>query len=79
MEFVGPSFSTTKFDVKFTRVAETIFQGQGFRRTFMGQAHFEVGVNGTMTGVCGGSGVCSWGLKEGVSPVSIQQSELSGS
>lgn len=75
MEFVdNGEFQYTNFDVKFTRVAETIYLGSAYKKTFVGTGHFEVGKN--MAGSCGGSGVCSWGLKPENSPTAIQQSEV---
>ncbi|KAF2659459.1 hypothetical protein K491DRAFT_689322 [Lophiostoma macrostomum CBS 122681] len=67
-------FSTANFDVKFTRVADVIYHGSEFKKTYTGSAHFEVGDN--MSGTCGGSGVCSWGLKAELSPYAIQQTEV---
>lgn len=67
-------FSVGNFEVKFTRVAEVIYHGAAFKKTYAGSSHFKVGDN--MGGACGGSGVCSWGLKSELSPYPIQQSEV---
>ncbi|KAF2466020.1 uncharacterized protein BDR25DRAFT_306465 [Lindgomyces ingoldianus] len=79
MEVVAPSdgkgLSTEDFDLKFTRVAQTISLGSSFTKKYAGQANFKVG--GNMRGSCGGSGVCSWGLKGENTPYPIQQTEIS--
>ena len=67
-------FSTTNFDVKLTRVADRLYQGSQFKKTYQGQGHFEVGDN--LAGTCGGSGVCSWGLKADHNPFPIQQAQI---
>lgn len=63
---------TTDFVLRFT-LSEAVVLGRGgvARLTFEGQAAFAVGPN--MSGACGGSGVCSWSLKEGVAPVLVNQ------
>lgn len=59
------SSPTTNFRLEFT-------QDKGDEGgVFVGTESFAVGDN--MSGVCGGSGVCSWGLKEGVAPVLVKQ------
>ena len=67
-------FSVGNFEVKFTRVADVIYHGSEYKKSYEGSAHFKVGDN--MGGACGGSGVCSWGLKAELSPYAIQQTEV---
>jgi hypothetical protein len=67
-------FSTTKFDAVFTRVAEVLYQGSAYKKVYEGSDHFEVGSN--LSGVCGGSGVCSWGLKAELAPYKVKQKEI---
>ncbi|KAF2005265.1 cell death in tomato 1 [Amniculicola lignicola CBS 123094] len=69
---VKGQFSNTNFNLKFTRKVEVLFRGEAFRKTFSGKGHFDVPTN--LGGTCGGSGVCSWGLKNG--PLAITQSEV---
>jgi hypothetical protein len=66
--------SSGNFDLKITRVAEVLFQGSSYSKTFVGTGHFEVGQN--LAGSCGGSGVCSWGLKPELKPFPVQQTEV---
>jgi hypothetical protein len=75
MEILETSdFSIHEFDVKFTHVADTLYLGSQYKKTYTGTAHFSLTDN--LSGSCGGSGVCSWGLKSGLSPYAIQQSEV---
>ncbi|KAF2798907.1 hypothetical protein K505DRAFT_321537 [Melanomma pulvis-pyrius CBS 109.77] len=67
-------FTSTNFDLKFTRVAETLYLGSSYKKTFAGQGHFSLDTN--LGGQCGGSGVCFWGLKAGSNPVLVQQAEV---
>jgi len=67
-------FSVGKFEVVFTRVAEVAYHGMRFGKRFEAQARFEIGDN--LTGSCGGSGVCSWGLKAELKPLSVPQHEV---
>jgi hypothetical protein len=69
-----PGWSTTNLDLKFTRVADTIYRGSEYKKTFTATGHFEIGKN--LGGQCGSSGVCYWGLKAGSNPVSIQPTEV---
>lgn len=62
-------FSSTNFNLTFTHVADTLYRGEQYTASFQAQGHFEVG--GNMQGTCGGSGVCSWGLKQESRPVRI--------
>ncbi|KAF2740958.1 hypothetical protein EJ04DRAFT_111426 [Polyplosphaeria fusca] len=68
-------FSTTNFGLKFTRVAEVLYQGSRYSKKFEGTAQLKVGDN--MSGTCGGSGVCSWGLKAESKPLLVEQKEVS--
>ena len=52
---------TENVDIVFTHVDNVTVIGSVYTKTFVGTAHFELGDN--MSGVCGASGVCSWGLK----------------
>jgi hypothetical protein len=67
-------FGATNFNLKFTHVVNLIYQGAELKESYAAEGHFEVGVN--LAGVCGGSGVCSWGLKEGSNPVKIVPTKL---
>jgi hypothetical protein len=67
-------FSVNNFDAVFTRVAEVLYQGAAYKKVFEAQAHFAVGEN--LGGTCGGSGVCSWGLKSELVPYKVQQHEV---
>ncbi|KAK4139080.1 uncharacterized protein C8A04DRAFT_41000 [Dichotomopilus funicola] len=61
----NPSSPTTNFRLEFT-------QNKGAEGgVFVGTESFHVGDN--MSGVCGGSGVCSWGLKAERVPVLVKQ------
>jgi hypothetical protein len=69
---------TTNFDVVFTHVSYLDVGVPGgdrgskqYSRVYVGKAHFEVGEN--MAGVCGASGVCSWGLKAEERPYLVEQ------
>lgn len=68
------NFTLYDFEVKFTRVAETIYHGSSFGKRYEGTAHFAV--PDQLGGSCGGSGVCSWGLKQELSPYAVQQHEV---
>ena len=67
----GYPSATTNFDIRFTRVNNVTVIWEEFSKVYVGQAHFEVGDN--MQGVCGASGVCSWGLKGELRPWLINQ------
>jgi hypothetical protein len=71
-------FDVGRFDAVITRVVEKRDFGSGEvrRRVFKAREHFGVGEN--MSGQCGGSGVCSWHLGEGVAPYDVQQEEIVG-
>ncbi|KAB5545758.1 hypothetical protein GE09DRAFT_218451 [Coniochaeta sp. 2T2.1] len=71
----GWQSATTNFDVRFTRVNNVTVVGEVFSKVYVGRAHFEVGAN--MRGVCGASGVCSWGLKEEERPYLVNQTLVS--
>lgn len=60
---------TTNFTLEFKLVDDVTVFGTRYTKTFIGGDHFELGKN--LGGVCGGSGVCSWGLKS--SPYIIKQ------
>ena len=73
--FAGPdgSFSSTNFVLKFAHVADKIYRGQQFKATYEADGYFKIGEN--LGGTCGGSGVCSWGLKSEEIPFKIQPSK----
>ena len=54
-------FSSTDFKLRFTHVADVLYQGAEYKASYQAQGLFRVGDN--MSGTCGGSGVCSWSLK----------------
>ncbi|KAF2689363.1 hypothetical protein K458DRAFT_384014 [Lentithecium fluviatile CBS 122367] len=67
-------FSVNNFDLVVRRVAETLYLGSSYKKVYEARTHFEVGVN--LSGTCGGSGVCSWGLRSELVPLDMQQSEV---
>ncbi|KAI6088458.1 hypothetical protein F4821DRAFT_89311 [Hypoxylon rubiginosum] len=68
----GAYAPTEKLDVKFTLTltSSSDRDGEAYSKVLVATQHFEVGDN--MRGTCGGSGVCSWGLNEELTPLSIQ-------
>ncbi|KAI1104556.1 hypothetical protein F4804DRAFT_185316 [Jackrogersella minutella] len=64
------SSPTENMDVKFTLTTNLTMNGDDYYKVLIGTQHFEVGDN--MEGQCGGSGVCSWGLKDEIIPVLVQ-------
>jgi hypothetical protein len=62
-------FATGDFNLKFTHVADLVYRGEQFTESFEAEGHFAVGEN--LSGSCGGSGVCSWGLKDANTPFEI--------
>lgn len=69
----GDGASISSYTLVFTRVAEKLYLGSSYRRTFEATQHFEVG--NQLSGSCGASGVCGWGLKAELAPFAIQQTE----
>lgn len=63
--------ATTNFDVRFTHVDNVTVIGNVYTKVYIGTGHFQLGTN--MAGVCGASGVCSWGLEETEKPYLIHQ------
>ncbi|KAK4246064.1 hypothetical protein C7999DRAFT_42456 [Corynascus novoguineensis] len=63
---------TTDFRLRVT-LEEAVIVGTGgvVSLKFEGEAAFKVGEN--MSGACGGSGVCNWGLKSENKPVEVKQ------
>ncbi|KAI0138051.1 hypothetical protein F4776DRAFT_663183 [Hypoxylon sp. NC0597] len=61
---------TEDMNVKFTLATNVTVDGNEYYKVLEGTQHFNVG--GNMRGVCGGSGVCSWALKEENTPALIQ-------
>jgi hypothetical protein len=71
----GQGFGLSEnFVLKFTHVVDVLYQGSEYTVSYEAQGHFEIGDD--LAGVCGGSGVCNWGLKEGSSPVKIVPTKL---
>jgi hypothetical protein len=68
-------FGTGNFGLKFTRVAEVAYLGSKYSKKYEGTAALKVGDN--MSGTCGASGVCNWGLKDESKPLLVQQKEVS--
>ncbi|KAI1454078.1 hypothetical protein F4805DRAFT_441112 [Annulohypoxylon moriforme] len=62
--------ATENMDVKFTLSANLTVDGDEYFKVLVGTQHFQVGEN--LEGTCGGSGVCSWGLKGDSVPVLVQ-------
>jgi hypothetical protein len=67
-------FSSVDFNLKFTHVADVLYRGEEYKATYEAEGHFAVGQN--LAGVCGGSGVCSWGLKPESTPFEITPKKL---
>ncbi|KAK3374659.1 hypothetical protein B0H63DRAFT_480704 [Podospora didyma] len=66
------SSPTTNFVLRFTLSEAVVLMTGTIYERFVGTAAFAVGDN--MSGSCGGSGVCNWGLKETVvRPVLVNQ------
>ncbi|KAF1851723.1 cell death in tomato 1 [Cucurbitaria berberidis CBS 394.84] len=63
-------FSPTDFKLRFTHVADVLYQGAEYTGSFKAVGSFKVGDN--LSGTCGGSGVCVWGLAAGKNPVLIK-------
>ncbi|KAF2193901.1 cell death in tomato 1 [Zopfia rhizophila CBS 207.26] len=61
--------ATTDFGLEFKQFRSVNVLGNLHERTFEGEGKFKVGVN--LSGQCGGSGVCNWGLTE--TPYLVQQ------
>jgi hypothetical protein len=67
-------FATGDFNLKFTHVADVLYQGKEYKATFEAEGHFAVGEN--LSGSCGSSGVCSWGLKAENTPFEITPTKV---
>ncbi|KAK1766282.1 hypothetical protein QBC33DRAFT_620687 [Phialemonium atrogriseum] len=69
---------TENFNIRFTQVRSLEVPGNTYAQTFVGTGSFRVGDN--LSGVCGASGVCSFGLKDEAKPVLVNQTrtECSG-
>lgn len=65
------SAGTTNFGLEFKLVDNVTVLNEVYTRTFTGEGHFKVGDN--LSGTCGGSGVCNWGLN--TKPFLITQTE----
>ncbi|KAI0885942.1 uncharacterized protein GGS22DRAFT_121685 [Annulohypoxylon maeteangense] len=62
--------ATTNMDVRFTLTTNLTVDGDEYYKVLVGTQHFQVGEN--MRGSCGGSGVCSWTLRDESVPVLVQ-------
>jgi hypothetical protein len=68
------TYSSEDFTLKFTHVVDFINQGNEYTGKYEAQGSFKVGDN--MRGVCGASGVCSWGLKDENKPFAIKAKKI---
>jgi hypothetical protein len=67
-------YSSEDFNLKFTHVADVLYQGSEYTATYEATGHFAVGDN--LAGTCGGSGVCNWGLTAPKNPVLIKPGKV---
>ena len=67
-------FSSENFNLKFTHVADLLYQGSEYTASYEAQGLFKLGYN--MAGVCGGSGRCSWGLTASKTPFFIKTNKV---
>jgi hypothetical protein len=67
-------YSSRNFNLKFTHAADKLYLGSQYMAGFEGEGHFEVGKQ--LSGTCGGSGQCNWGLKQDQSPVLVKVKKL---
>ncbi|KAK3316578.1 hypothetical protein B0H66DRAFT_604863 [Apodospora peruviana] len=63
---------TTNFALKFT-LEESMMMNNATLISLVFEAEKRFAVPDNMSGVCGGSGVCSWGLKDGLGVVLVEQ------
>ena len=68
------NYISENFGLKFTHVAIGPYLDSAYRKTFEAEEHFKVGQN--LRGQCGGSGACSWSLKEEDNPTEITPSQV---
>ncbi|KAK4232801.1 hypothetical protein C8A03DRAFT_39565 [Achaetomium macrosporum] len=70
----GGGSPTTDFTLR-VMLSEAVVLGTGgvVNLKFEGEAAFRRARDGNLEGACGGSGVCSWGLKEEDAPVLVRQ------
>ncbi|KAH7075553.1 cell death in tomato 1 [Paraphoma chrysanthemicola] len=68
------SYASGDFKLKFTHVADALYLGKQYTASFVAEGGFKVGDN--LSGSCGGSGVCGWGLAPGKSPVEIAPTKV---
>ncbi|EUC43212.1 hypothetical protein COCMIDRAFT_7318 [Bipolaris oryzae ATCC 44560] len=66
-------FSSSNFDLKFTRVAEKIHLDTQYKATFEAKGHFDS--RGGLGGVCS-AGECNWGLLQSKKPFKITPSKV---
>ncbi|PSN75261.1 hypothetical protein BS50DRAFT_567961 [Corynespora cassiicola Philippines] len=74
-KMTGGESGTTDFGLEFKLVDNVTVLNQAYTKVFSGGALFKVGDN--LSGQCGGSGVCNWGLSKW--PFLVQQTEESAS
>jgi hypothetical protein len=68
------AYSSNNFNLKFRHVADVLYRGSQYTASFEAQGLFAIGDN--LSGTCGGSGVCSWGLKDDKKPFPIKPSKV---
>ncbi|KNG50173.1 cell death in tomato 1 [Stemphylium lycopersici] len=68
------NYISENFSLRFTHVAVGPYMDSAYRKSFEAEGHFEVGQN--LRGLCGGSGACSWSLKEENNPTEITPSQV---
>ncbi|KAL1792926.1 hypothetical protein ACET3X_009433 [Alternaria dauci] len=67
-------FAVGDFSLKFTHVADVLYQGKQYTASFEAEGHFSVGEN--MSGSCGSSGVCGWALEADKKPFEIAVTQV---
>jgi hypothetical protein len=67
-------FASNNLNLKFAHVADVLYRGSQYTAKYEAEGHFAVGDN--LSGSCGGSGVCSWGLKAGNTPFAIKPAKV---
>ncbi|KAF2850926.1 hypothetical protein T440DRAFT_507634 [Plenodomus tracheiphilus IPT5] len=62
-------FSSSSLRLHFTHTTTLVYQGTLYTATYEAEGGFEVGRE--LSGMCGASGVCRWGLAGGLAPVRV--------
>jgi hypothetical protein len=70
----GGDYTSEDFNLKFTHVADVLYQGSEYMATYEATGHFAVGDN--LKGTCGGSGVCNWSLRDEKKPFFITPNKV---